>query len=144
MLNILKISAAFITVLLTCQVASANAGVAVIGNPKDGIAALTEKQVKDIYLGKSGRLPGGPAVKIVDLGDDSAVKVEFYNKVIGKNLSQIKAHWAKQVFTGKGTSPASLEDDNAVKKWVTAKPGRIGYISDISVDDTVKVLLQVP
>lgn len=134
----------FITALLACQIAFANAGFAVIGNPGDEFATLSEQQVKDIYLGKLSILPGGTIVKAADLGDSNAVRNEFYLKITGKNPTQIKTHWAKLVFADKGTPPVALQDDNAVKQWVAAKRGRIGYVSDSAVDNTVKVLLRLP
>ena len=59
---------------------------------------------------------------------------------MGKNLSNMKALWAQNVFTGKAVPPKKLGTDEEVKKSVAANKGAIGYIKASSADDTVKVV----
>jgi len=133
--------------LLTCcllgAMSFAQAGIAVIGHPGTSAGGLTQHQVKDLYLGKVTAFSDGTRAEVIDLPGGSAVRDEFYKKVVGKNKAQVKAYWAKRIFTGKGTPPKSLDGAAAVKKWVAGKPGRLGYIDSGSVDDSVSVLLQV-
>ena len=60
----------------------------------------------------------------------------------GKDASQIKAYWAKRVFTGKGTPPEIKPSESAVVRWVAGGSGRIGYVSAGAVDGSVRVLLR--
>jgi len=46
------------------------------------------------------------------------------------------------VFSGKGVQPKVIGDDSAVKEWVAKTPNSLGYISDKSLDDSVKVLFR--
>lgn len=108
--------------------------VAVIVNPKNA-GALSAEQVSNIFLGKSNELVG------VDLPDGSAVRDTFYHKVTGKDGAQLKAYWAKLVFTGKAQSLKEFTSDADVKKFVASNPAGIGYIDRASVDGSVKVLL---
>ncbi len=95
---------------------------AVIVNPKHG-GGLTSEQVSNIYLGKSSDLIG------VDLPDGNPLRDVVYQKVTGKDAAQVKAYWAKLVFTGKAQPLKELSSDAEVKKFVAAStvggsPGR--------------------
>ena len=131
-----------IAMTLFMGVASASADVVVIGNKGLSASSLTAAQVKSLYTGDTKSLPDGTKAKIIDLEVGSASRDEFYQKVVKKTPKQMKAHWAKRIFTGKGSPPRALGDDASVKVWVARTPGGIGYVDEASVDDSVKVLLK--
>ncbi len=108
--------------------------VAVIVNPEHG-GGLSAEQVSNIFLGKSSDLTG------LDLPDGNAVRDAFYQKVTGKDGAQLKAYWAKLVFTGKAQPLKEMANDAEVKKFVAANPNAIGYIDKAAVDASVKVVL---
>ena len=108
--------------------------VAVIVNPKN-TGAVSADQISNIFLGKSNELAG------VDLPDGNAVRDAFYHKVTGKDGAQLKAYWAKLVFTGKAQPLKELASDAEVKKFVASNPNAIGYIDKGAVDGSVKVVL---
>jgi hypothetical protein len=113
--------------------AVAQADVVVIGN----LAAptMSKDEVSQFFLGKS------QAMKPVDRSSADPIKAQFYQKLSGQDLSQVKATWSRLVFTGKASAPKELPDAAAVKKAVAADPKAIGYIDKSEVDTTVKVLL---
>lgn len=115
------------------------AGVAVIGNPANS-SVLTSDQVKDLFLGKTKSLPNGERAKVVDQSEGSATRHEFYSSIVGRDSDEMKAHWSRLVFTGKGTPPEAVGDDAAVKAYVSKTPDGIGYIADTAIDSSVKVL----
>jgi ABC-type phosphate transport system substrate-binding protein len=128
--------------LLSCALLPADAAVVVIGSRDIDVASLNEKTVRNLYLGKTVQLDNGTRVEVIDLPSGNAVRDEFYEKVIGKDSTQIKAYWAKRIFTGKGSPPATRFDEHMVIKWVSEAPGRIGYVSAAATDNSVKVLLR--
>ena len=121
---------------------TATAEVAVVSSPNFPADSLSLSQVKDIFLGKMTSLPEGTKITVIDHKDGDAVKDEFYDKVVGKTSSQLKAYWAKIIFTGEGFPPKAYSGDKAVKDHVMVTPGAIGYISAESVDKSVKVLFE--
>lgn len=132
-----------LAVSLLCVVlqSAASAGVAVIGNPGLSVDSIPAQQVADIFLGKLTKLGDGTPIVVID-HQDSDVRDEFYSKVVGKSGTQLKAYWAKLVFTGEAVPPKQYPDDKAVIKQVAATAGAIGYVSDGSVDKSVKVLFK--
>ena len=108
--------------------------VAVIVNPKHG-GGLSVEQVSNVFLGKSSDLTA------VDLPDGAPARDAFYQKVTGKDAAQVKAYWAKLVFTGKAQALKEMSSDAEVKKFVAANPNAVGYIDKGAVDGSVKVVL---
>jgi ABC-type phosphate transport system substrate-binding protein len=100
--------------------------------------AVTKEQVADVYLGKSKSL------KPLDLPNSAPAKAEFYQKVSGHDLSQVKATWSRLMFTGQGQPPKEMPDAAAVKKAVAADPKAVGYIAKADVDSSVKVAMTLP
>lgn len=119
---------------LTLSTAALAQSVAVIVNPANASTPSAE-QIANIFLGKSAELTG------IDLPDGNAVRSAFYQKVTGKDGAQLKAYWAKLVFTGKAQPLKELASDADVKKFVAGNPTAIGYIDKAAVDGTVKVVL---
>jgi hypothetical protein len=113
----------------------AQADVVVIANLK--AAAPTRSEVADAYLGKTHRLTA------LDQPESAAIRAEFYKKTTGMEFSQVKAIWARLVFSGRGSPPKELPDAAAVKKAVATDPTAIGYIDRSALDGTVKVVLQL-
>ena len=115
----------------------------VIVNPKNASASLTPQQVSQIFLGRAGSFPAGGAATPLDLKDGTPLRDEFYSKVAEKNPGQVKAYWAKQMFSGNGSPPRELATPADVKRAVAADPTAIGYIDRASLDGSVKEVLTV-
>lgn len=115
------------------------AGVAVIAHPDTHIQQADSDSIKRLYLGKTSKVLG---IKMnpVDQTEGSSTRDEFYNKVVDKDPSQLKAYWAQLIFTGGGSPPSSVANDNAVKELVSSKSNAIGYIDSDQVDNMVKVI----
>jgi len=131
MITKLKITVVLAATLMLA--AAAQADVVVIGN----LAAptMSKDEVSQFFLGKN------QSMKPVDRSSSDPIKAQFYQKLSGQDLSQVKATWSRLVFTGKASAPKELPDAAAVKKAVAADPKAIGYIDKSEVDATVKVLL---
>jgi len=122
-----------------CAVASSADVVAVV-SAKCPVTALSKNQIADIFLGRTALLPDGEQAVPIDQAEGSAARNEFYARFVGKSPAQIKAHWAKLIFTGRGQPPMELADSAAVKKRVAENPDAIGYIDQSLVDGSVRVL----
>ena len=95
----------------------------VVSSPSFSADSLTSVQVKNIFLGKLTSLPDGTKVTVIEHKGGDAVKEEFYDKVVGKAPSQLKAYWAKIIFTGEGFPPKAHSGDKAVKNHVAVTNG---------------------
>ncbi len=121
---------------------SAQAEVAVIANPSSPITSASNNEIKRLFLGKAKNVAGNSATP-VDQSGNSPAKEQFYQVVVGKNSSQLRAYWAKLVFTGKGKPPKGLGTDADVVAAVAADASLIGYVDASAVGGNVKVILLV-
>jgi ABC-type phosphate transport system substrate-binding protein len=124
---------ATLALVATCAGA---ADLVVIANPA-AATPLTKDQVADLYLGKSQSLAP------VDQPEGSAIYADFYRKATGRDVAQVKATWARIVFSGKAQAPRQLPDSAAVKKAVAADPKAVGYIEKAALDSSVKAVLSL-
>ncbi len=108
------------------------------GNSAPVDKALVHKICGGEEKGGGEGTSGAPA----DLPDESPVRASFSNEVLGKSVSNMKALWAQNVFSGKAVPPKQLGSDDDVKKFVSANKGGIGYIKPSSLDDSVKAVIK--
>ena len=120
---------------------SALAEVAVVVGAKTANPAISREQATAIFLGKNSNLPSGAPAVLFDLPESNPLRDEFYTKVTGKSAAQVKAHWAKMSFTGKGTPPREVGSSSELKKVIAGIAGGIGYIEKAALDDSVRSVL---
>ncbi len=117
----------------------AMAEIEVIVHPSNA-SALDKDSVKRIYLGKTRAFPGGGEAVPIGLKDGSSENQEFTKSVLAKTPKQLKAYWAKMVFTGKGTPPRQMDSASDILGLVSANPNIIGFVPAGSATGAVKVV----
>jgi ABC-type phosphate transport system substrate-binding protein len=118
------------------------ADVVAVVSSKSALTSLSKSQVAEIFLGKTVRFPDGTLAVPIDQEEGSPARDEFYVTYAGKTPAQVKSHWAKIIFTGRGQPPKSLSNDSEIRKLTAANPQAISYLERSAVDSSVKVLLQ--
>jgi ABC-type phosphate transport system substrate-binding protein len=136
-----RIGLTLIGLALTLGADVAAADVVAVVSAKSPVSTLSKNQVVDIFLGKTSHFPDGSQAVPIDQIEGSAARDEFYLKSAGKSPAQLKAHWSKIIFTGRGQPPQEVSNSAAVKKRLLENPNAIGYIEENLVDASVKVVL---
>jgi ABC-type phosphate transport system substrate-binding protein len=126
---------------MTMAAASSHADVVVVVSAKSTVNILTTEQISKIFLGKVDNFPNAEMALAIDQAEGSAIRDEFYTKVVHKGSTQLTAYWAKMIFTGDGRPPQMLEGNLAVRQAVAGNPNAIGYIDRSAVDSSVRVVL---
>jgi ABC-type phosphate transport system substrate-binding protein len=135
-----RIGIAVAGLALCAASAAVKADVVVVVATSSPVKTLARNQVADIFLGKTSRFPGGGQATPIDQTEDSPTRDEFYTTFTGKSASQLKAHWSKIIFTGRGQPPQAVSSSAEVKKRVAENPDTIGYIDAREVDGSVRAL----
>ena len=125
---------------LSLAVGPTRADVVAVVSSTSEVTSLSKAQVTDIFLGKVSRFPNGTQAIPIDQADGSPARDEFYAKYAGNSPAQVKAHWAKIIFTGRGQPPKAVSNSVEVRKVIAANPQAIGYIERNEVDRSVKVV----
>ena len=127
-------------VLASSTLAAAADDVVAVVSAKSPVTSLNTAQVADIFLGKTNRYPDGTLAVPIDLPEESPVREKFYAEYTGKSPAQVKAHWSKIIFTGRGQPPKQVSTGAEAKKAVLDNPNAIAYIDSRLVDGSVRVL----
>src|ERR1700730_10274226 len=125
---------------LILGVSAAGGDVLTVVSAKSAITSLSKDQVAEIFLGRASRFPDGSQAGPIDQTEASSVREEFYNKVTGKSQAQLKAHWSKIIFTGRGQPPAIAPSSAELKKRLSENAFAIGYIDEKDLDARVRAL----
>ncbi|MBW8305535.1 MAG: phosphate ABC transporter substrate-binding protein [Thiobacillus sp.] len=126
---------------LSLNAGGAAADVVAVVSAKNPVTALSKNQVMDIFLGKTSRFPDGSPAVPIDQVEGAAVRDVFYASFAGKSSAQLKAHWSKIIFTGRGQPPREVANSVEVRKFIVENPNAIGYIEQEMVDGSVRALL---
>jgi ABC-type phosphate transport system substrate-binding protein len=126
--------------LILCP-GEALAEVVAVVSAQSPLTTLSRNQVVDIFLGRMSRFPDGEQAVPIDQEEGTEARDEFYTGFAELSPAQVKAHWSKIIFTGRGLPPKTVSNSIEVKKAVVKNPNAIGYIERSLVDHSVKVLL---
>ncbi|HHH44274.1 MAG TPA: phosphate ABC transporter substrate-binding protein [Gammaproteobacteria bacterium] len=123
---------------------AARAELAIIVAPSTALDSINREQLQRLYLNRASRFPNGVRLIPVDQKTGSPAQAEFAEKVLGKSATELAKYWSRRMFSGKGHPPRQYRDDDEVMQQVAESEDLIGYVDAASVDDRVKVLLQIP
>lgn len=114
--------------------------VVVIVSAESAVTEIPKLHLADLYLGRTSRFPDGAAARPIDQDAGSPSRTAFYDTYLGRSEAEIKAHWSKIIFTGRGRPPKAVANDEKVKELVAADPEAVGYIDGRLIDDSVRVV----
>ena len=122
---------------------TASADIAIVVNKNSPLSSISSREAKRIFLGVTKRMPNGSDILIVDYGDSSKLKMDFYKKLTSKNLTQIRTRWAGLIFSGKGIPPKEVSGNEDAKQWLRSNLNGIGYIDEKYMDASIKKVLTI-
>lgn len=122
----------------------ASADLVLVANPDSGIERLTKNDIINIYLGRYRRLPTGSTAVPIDLSADTALKAEFYQRLVSKNLAEINAYWSRLVFSGKTRPPQQVDTSDEALKMVANNLSALAYVNREAINSEVIVVFEWP
>jgi hypothetical protein len=116
--------------------------IAVIGNFKKEIK-ISAEDLKKIYLENGVRIDDGLFIQPLDYQEENQLRDEFYQKLLEKNRAQVKAFWARKIFTGKGTPPKAFSGIKEAKEFLQKSTSPyVMYLPEADVEKSDTVLFQ--
>jgi len=130
-----------LTGILVCFLAihapTARAELVVIANPHVPFNALTQGELRRIFLGQTSKLSNGEAVEPLDVS--GGYRNVFYQSILMKSPEQVETYWANMIFSGKAEPPRLIRPEE-IKQAVAGSVGAISYIDRSEVNASVKVI----
>lgn len=122
----------------------AQAEIVVITNKASKLHGITLVEVGKLYLAQSRSFSNGNRASVADYAPGTAIREQFYKKVLKMTDSEVSRYWAKRKFTRKLKPPKKISGEVAMKQWVASTTDSLGYIDGKELDGSVKVLLIIP
>ena len=109
----------------------------------DNTESLEIEDVARIYLGKRSRFPGGGNVIPLDINPGDPAYGAFALRVLKKTPTQLRAYWAKRIFTGKGKPPRVVTNAQEMLQLVQGNSQFLGYAGREHLNDSVRQILVI-
>lgn len=114
--------------------------VVVVVSADNPLTEISRLHLADLYLGRTSRFEDGRPAVPVDQEQGSAAREAFYESYLNRSPSEIKAHWSKIIFTGRGRPPRDVPGGEEMRELVAENPRAIGYLDRALVDGSVRVV----
>src|ERR1700683_3990294 len=113
-----------------------------VANKGVQISEITNADLRAIFMGTRTRFADGSHAVPVPL-KGGPVHEAFLKNHFGEDPEEFRSQWGKVVFTGEGAMPKAFDSESALIEYVAATPGAVGYVSQISSQNRVKLLAEV-
>lgn len=114
--------------------------IVIVVSAENPVREISRLHLADIYLGRTSRFPNDRPAVPIDQAPDSPDRERFYQTFLGRSQAEVKAHWSKIIFTGRGRPPRDVPTGADVKRAVAGDPKAIGYLERRLVDESVRVV----
>jgi ABC-type phosphate transport system substrate-binding protein len=128
-----------LAIALALATLGARADVVVVMGAASPVELLSADDVANIFLGKTETTASGARVVPIDQPEGAAARDAFYRVVTGKTPSQVRAYWARIIFTGKGQPPRQL-DAAAVAALLATNPRAVAYVDRAAVSASMRIV----
>jgi len=112
----------------------------VVVNKDNPVTGVTSDMLKRYYESAGLLWDSGSKVDPADYSDNHPLAVRFCNLILGKSIEKKHMIWVRKVFRGEGTPPTTFSDESSVIEYVASNRGAVGYVTEETVNDRVKVI----
>lgn len=114
--------------------------IVVVVSQDNAVEAISRSDLADIYLGRRSQFPDGSPAVPIDQRESSAAYPRFYADYLDQTPTQVRSHWSRLIFTGRGQPPRSVPDGQAMADAVADDPRAVGYMDAERVDNRLRVV----
>lgn len=134
--------APLVVLLVLCG--GVNAEPVVVVNAASAVKQLSKDEVVNIFLGRYRRLPNGETAMPIDQPESSALRSEFYRKLVNKDLNEINAYWSRLIFSGRTSPPVQATSAAEVATLLAGSVSSVAYLDRSQADKRFRIVLEFP
>ena len=112
----------------------------VIVHRDSGISTLSREQASHLFLGRVKMLPSGGRANVVEV---EPLRASFYRRLLGREIAEINAYWARLQFSGRTQPPLRVSDSAAAVARVAEDPQAIAFVDVVPDDPRARVVLRL-
>ncbi len=128
-----------LALLLATQGAAAEELVLIV-HRDSGISTLSREQASHLFLGRVKMLPSGGRANVVEV---EPLRASFYRRLLGREIAEINAYWARLQFSGRTQPPLRVSDSAAAVARVAEDPQAIAFVDAVPDDPRARVVLRL-
>ena len=129
------------SLLIGCLITAPNLVAQVlIVHPQNNNIQLSRNNLRAIFAMRTPQWPDGLPLKVFVLDDRNPTHTSFCKHILGMFPYQLRRVWDRQVFSGTGVAPITVESEQEMLDRVAQTKGAIGYILPEKVNSSVKIL----
>lgn len=128
--------------LLLGAALSATAEPVVVVSANSALQRLSRDEAVNIFLGRYRGLPSGGTALPIDQPETSALRAEFYRRLVNKEVNEINAYWSRLIFSGRTAPPLQAANPAEVAAWLDNNPMAVAYIDRSQVDKRQRIVLE--
>jgi len=118
---------------------NANAQI-LITHPDNNASQLSKNSVRSIFAMRTPHWPDGSPIQVFVLDDQTPIHISFCKHLLGMFPYQLRRVWDRQVFSGTGIAPVTVDTEQEMIEKVASTPGAIGYIMPQNMTSSIKVI----
>jgi len=126
--------------MLSIVAVQAQEPLVVVVNKANPIDKLTRSELIDLFMGKYVAFPDDSKATPVELKGEHAIKVNFYQNLVGMSLSRVNAYWSRLQFTGRKRAAIFKSNEIDLITFIIANEQAIGYVPQSLVTEDLKVV----
>ncbi len=142
MMNRLTRTVAILALLVILPIKALAADLVIVTSTEN-VENFDIEDVARIYLGKVNQFPSGATVIPLDIDPMDPSFAVFAREVLKKNPSQLRAYWAKRVFTGRGKPPQIIRTSEELRALVSSDKRYLAYLVKSQADSTVRAVIEL-
>ena len=104
---------------------------------------MTQREVVDLFMGRSRAFVSGEFAIAFDLPRDSPGRAAFYQALIGMSAAQVTSYWSRLMFSGQSMPPQPLPDEATMIEIVKRNPNAIGWVTREPTDKQVRTVFVI-
>ncbi len=128
-----------LALLLSTQSVAAEELVVIV-HRDSGISTLSREQASHLFLGRVKMLPSGGRANVVEV---EPLRESFYRRLLGREIAEINAYWARLQFSGRTQPPLRVSDSAAAVARVAEDPQAIAFVDAVPDDPRARVVLRL-
>ena len=133
------LASALLALLLSTHDVAAEEFVLIV-NRDSGISSLSREQASHLFLGRVKMLPSGARANIVEV---EPLRAGFYRRLLGRDIAEINAYWARLQFSGRTQAPLRVADNAAAISRVAQDPNAVAFVDAVPDDPRARVVLRL-
>ena len=130
----------FVFALLALFAPLAKADFYIIVHASNPQRTMTQREVVDLFMGRSRAFVGGEFAIAFDLPRDSSARAAFYKALTGMTAAQVTSYWSRLMFSGQSLPPQPLPDEATMIDIVKRNPNAVGWVTREPTDKQVRTV----